>query len=278
MTSRNCRAATMSVEVDILPIADGNEETGRLADLIEGVAGELSPFEELHGFSIDGVDPETAVLPEGWHGRLVTVQNANTAAAFRCAVLHRLVLRQGIPLCREAARLPREGPQLRRRTCRSRPRGRGSDRIAATDAFACARRKGRACAQLARLVALNQRDSTVTRDATLQDEQRRTMRTTSATGHRNPIVTRSVTGAGCPTGARPLIDWSSLENPALAVKVAAGIRHERVECPHPVEVLGTHVVKSFGRIHPVKRGRIEITTINIGGLLDPKFEAGPSLA
>lgn len=35
-------AATMSVEVDILPIADSNEETARLADLIEGVAGEFS--------------------------------------------------------------------------------------------------------------------------------------------------------------------------------------------------------------------------------------------
>ena len=49
-------AATMSIEVDILPIADTNEETARLADLIEGVAGEFSPFEELHGYSIDGVD------------------------------------------------------------------------------------------------------------------------------------------------------------------------------------------------------------------------------
>ena len=34
-------AATMSVEVDILPIAGTNEEVARLADLIEGVAGEL---------------------------------------------------------------------------------------------------------------------------------------------------------------------------------------------------------------------------------------------
>ena len=33
--------ATMSVEVDILPIADDNAETARLADLIEGVAGEF---------------------------------------------------------------------------------------------------------------------------------------------------------------------------------------------------------------------------------------------
>ncbi len=48
--------ATMSIEIDILPIADDNDETTRLADLIEGVAGEWSPFEEQHGFSIDGVD------------------------------------------------------------------------------------------------------------------------------------------------------------------------------------------------------------------------------
>lgn len=71
--------ATMSLEVDVLPIADTNEETGRLADQIEGVAGEWSPFEELHGFSIDGVDLDTAILPAGWRERLVRVQNANTA-------------------------------------------------------------------------------------------------------------------------------------------------------------------------------------------------------
>ena len=69
--------ATMSVEVGILPIADSNEETAQLADRIEGVAGEFSPFEELHGFRIDGVDLETSALPEGWRDRLVKVQNAN---------------------------------------------------------------------------------------------------------------------------------------------------------------------------------------------------------
>ncbi|HEX3960239.1 MAG TPA: hypothetical protein VHZ03_26980 [Trebonia sp.] len=40
--------ATMSGEIDILPIADSNEETAQLADSIEGVAEEFSPFEELH--------------------------------------------------------------------------------------------------------------------------------------------------------------------------------------------------------------------------------------
>lgn len=64
----------MSVEVDILPIADTNEQTAYLADLIEGVAGEFSPFEELHGFSIDGVDLATCLLPDGWRDRLVRVQ------------------------------------------------------------------------------------------------------------------------------------------------------------------------------------------------------------
>lgn len=73
-------AATMSAEVDVLPIAATNRETARLADLIEGVAGELSPFEQLHGYSIDGVDMDTAALPDGWRDRLVRVQNANTAA------------------------------------------------------------------------------------------------------------------------------------------------------------------------------------------------------
>jgi len=58
-------AATMSIEVDILPIADSNEETARLADLIEGVAGEFSSLKQLHGFSIDGVDLDIAVLPDG---------------------------------------------------------------------------------------------------------------------------------------------------------------------------------------------------------------------
>jgi hypothetical protein len=72
--------ATMSVEIDVLPLADDGSETARLADLIEGVAGEWSPFEEQHGFSIDGVDEQTAVLPAGWRDRLVKVQNANTAA------------------------------------------------------------------------------------------------------------------------------------------------------------------------------------------------------
>jgi SAM-dependent methyltransferase len=72
--------ATRSLEIDVLPIADNTGEIARLADEIEGVAGEFSPFAQTHGFSIDGVDLSTSVLAEGWRDRLVKVQNANTAA------------------------------------------------------------------------------------------------------------------------------------------------------------------------------------------------------
>lgn len=71
--------ATVSMEVDVLPIADDNAEVIRLADQIEGVAGEMSSFEQTHGFSIDGIDLSTTALPEGWRKRVIKVQNANTA-------------------------------------------------------------------------------------------------------------------------------------------------------------------------------------------------------
>ncbi|MEZ0362643.1 hypothetical protein ACAG26_02915 [Mycobacterium sp. pUA109] len=63
--------ATRSMEVNILPVAGDNDRATELADLIAGVAGGLSPFEQLHGFSIDGVDMTTAALPDGWRDRLV---------------------------------------------------------------------------------------------------------------------------------------------------------------------------------------------------------------
>lgn len=57
--------ATMSQEVDILPPGDDNVRVSELADRIEGVAGEWSPFDEQHGFYIDGVDLSTSILPSG---------------------------------------------------------------------------------------------------------------------------------------------------------------------------------------------------------------------
>lgn len=73
--------ATLSREIDILPIDDNPETVKELADLIEGVAGELSPFEQLHGFAIDGVDDSTATLAPGWRNRLIAVSGPATSPA-----------------------------------------------------------------------------------------------------------------------------------------------------------------------------------------------------
>lgn len=48
------------------------------ADLIDGSIGEGSPFHETFGYYAQGVAIDTAVLPEGWKSRLVTIRNANT--------------------------------------------------------------------------------------------------------------------------------------------------------------------------------------------------------
>lgn len=65
----------LSAEVDVLPDVEDFDTMVKLADLIEGVGGELSPFEELHGFALDGVDLTTCVLPLGWRDRLVEIRN-----------------------------------------------------------------------------------------------------------------------------------------------------------------------------------------------------------
>lgn len=46
--------------------------------LIDGAIGERSIFHETFGYYAHGVAPETAVLPEGWQGRLVPIRNDNT--------------------------------------------------------------------------------------------------------------------------------------------------------------------------------------------------------
>ncbi|MFT4297206.1 MAG: hypothetical protein QM582_17530 [Micropruina sp.] len=68
----------LSAEVDVMPDVSDFDLMVRLSDLIEGVGGELSPFEELHGFALDGVDLTTSVLPLGWRDRLVVVRNEFT--------------------------------------------------------------------------------------------------------------------------------------------------------------------------------------------------------
>jgi hypothetical protein len=62
-----------SLEVDLYPL-DAPDK----ADLIDGSIGELSPFHHAFGYYAHGVGPETAILPAGWRGRLVRVENENT--------------------------------------------------------------------------------------------------------------------------------------------------------------------------------------------------------
>lgn len=62
-----------TLEADVYP-----RHRPELAELIDGAIGELSSFHETFRYYAHGVGPETAVLPGGWEGRLVKVQNENT--------------------------------------------------------------------------------------------------------------------------------------------------------------------------------------------------------
>lgn len=63
----------VSMEADIYPL-----QAPELADLIDGSIGELSFFHDHFGYYAQGVGPETARLPRGWHDRLVRLQTAAT--------------------------------------------------------------------------------------------------------------------------------------------------------------------------------------------------------
>lgn len=66
----------LSMEADIVPYDDFG-----LADLIDGSIGEGSPFHETFGYYAQGVDPNTAILPEGWQRRLVVIDTPATGGA-----------------------------------------------------------------------------------------------------------------------------------------------------------------------------------------------------
>jgi len=82
-------AATASMEVDLAYFDDPTEDK---ADAVDGAIGELSPFHEMNGVYAQGVSVRTAVLPEGWRGRVVPWSNQSTgrsggvsgAARLRC--------------------------------------------------------------------------------------------------------------------------------------------------------------------------------------------------
>jgi hypothetical protein len=64
---------TVSMEVDTYP-----EDAPEKADLVDGTIGELSPFHETYGYYAHGVGPETAVLPRGWRGRVLSIESPAT--------------------------------------------------------------------------------------------------------------------------------------------------------------------------------------------------------
>jgi len=62
-----------SMEADIYP-----KNKPGLAALVDGSIGEGSFFHAEFGYYVQGVGPNTAVLPDGWQGRLVSIRNENT--------------------------------------------------------------------------------------------------------------------------------------------------------------------------------------------------------
>ncbi|PIV34559.1 MAG: hypothetical protein COS34_04355 [Lysobacterales bacterium CG02_land_8_20_14_3_00_62_12] len=80
--------AVLSMEADLCPL-DAPART----DLISGSLGDGSPFHEAFGYYGDGVDLDTAKLPEGWQDRLVPIENANTNGFVGlCLELHDLLV------------------------------------------------------------------------------------------------------------------------------------------------------------------------------------------
>lgn len=69
--------ATLSEEVDVAPMKDDDAQS--LTTELDAAIGEMSDFHETHGFHVQGVGRDTAVLPAGWTDRLVKVNNANTS-------------------------------------------------------------------------------------------------------------------------------------------------------------------------------------------------------
>lgn len=63
----------MSNEADLYP-----NEAEELSDIIDGAIGEGSQFHDTYGYYAQGVDSKTAVLPQGWEGRLHRLQTLAT--------------------------------------------------------------------------------------------------------------------------------------------------------------------------------------------------------
>jgi len=81
-------ALNLSIETDIAILGD---KDGKMADLIDGSIGEASMFQETFGYYAQGVEPQTAILPEGWKQRLVPFSTPETnGVTAHCLELHDL--------------------------------------------------------------------------------------------------------------------------------------------------------------------------------------------
>lgn len=77
-----------SMEADIYPA-----NKPELADKVDGAIGEGSSFHEQYGYYAQGVGPNTAKLPAGWQGRLISIKNDNTRGTTgRCLEIHDLLI------------------------------------------------------------------------------------------------------------------------------------------------------------------------------------------
>ncbi len=68
--------STYSEEADVIPLFDDAE--GSRSTQIDGAIGEWTQFHDTFGYYAQGVDRRTALLPDGWAGRLVPIRNENT--------------------------------------------------------------------------------------------------------------------------------------------------------------------------------------------------------
>ena len=78
----------VSIEADVFSLRSSAD-----SDLIDGSIGEGSPFHQTFGYYAHGVGADTAVLPDGWKGRLVPVRNENTGGGTGlCLEVHDLAV------------------------------------------------------------------------------------------------------------------------------------------------------------------------------------------
>ncbi len=87
-------AVNRSIETDIAAL---NDKDGKMADLIDGSIGEASLFQDTHGYYAQGVEPKTAILPDGWRQRLVPFSSPETnGVTAHCLELHDLWISKAI--------------------------------------------------------------------------------------------------------------------------------------------------------------------------------------